>query len=64
MILLISIILKCPISKKKIKLQIEEATDYMFASKEKILQLIEGHQFHEKHALMMKDCFAYLETHL
>ena len=56
--------IKCPISKKKIKLQIEETTDYMFASKEKILQLIEEHQFHEKHALMMKDCFAYLETHL
>ncbi len=54
--------IKCFVPEEKIKLQLEEVTDYMFASKEQILELIQKQQFHKKHALMMQDCFAYLEN--
>ncbi len=55
---------KCFVPEEKIKLQEEEVTDYMFASKEKVLELIERQEFHKKHAEMMKTCFAYLENGL
>ncbi len=52
---------KCFIPKEKIKLQEEEVADYMFASKEKVLELIEKEEFHKKQAQMMQTCFYYIE---
>lgn len=52
---------KASILKEEIQLQQEEVADYMFASKDMVLKLIQENQFHYKHARMVKDCFQYLE---
>jgi isopentenyldiphosphate isomerase len=54
--------IKLHILKEKIHLQKEEVSDYMFATKDEILKLIEHNKFYHSHAKMMLDCFEYLEN--